>query len=218
MLEISDIRRIKAAQGAAGMGEEAYRELLRERFHATSCKGLSPDDVDDCVRLIKRAGTRRDGWSAGQLGRFRRYRRLAGLGEAQARAEVQAATGRFTELAPDLTDAQFDRTMQLLEQRAEERLAAEGRPWPEGMLPRYWRSRNAGCNQRLLHKLDGLWRELVGYLPEGRRTDEYLCGIVAQATGYPCKSRYGLQTYQVLPTIEALKDRLDGARGGDAMT
>jgi hypothetical protein len=212
MIEARDIKRIKTAQRAAGMSDKDYRAMLRERFHVVSCKELVGTQVGECVHAIKDSVTRQ-GWAPAQLDRFDRYRQLIGWDNARARVEVQAVTGRFNELAPTLTNADFDRVMQVMEQALEAHIRETGGAWPPGMQPRYWRTRNAGCNRRLVRKMTMLWEQLCEFLAEDKRTDDYLCGIVAKATGYPCKSRYGWQTYQVMPTIDALTDRLAYARG-----
>jgi len=213
MIEAKDIRAIKMAQRAAGLEDREYRELLRQRFRVVSCKELSPDQVDSVVKEIRGAGARRGGWQARQLGLLAKYQRALGWETARLRAEVQRVTGTFTELSPSLTQTDFDRTMQVVEAALEAQLGESGGDWPAGMEPRYWRSRNVACSTRLLHRLGELWRELRGHLPEVDRGDAYLCGIIAHATGWPnrgcpCESLYGLQTDQVLPAIEALKDRL----------
>lgn len=217
MIEAKDIRAIKMAQRAAGLEEGEYRELLRKRFRVVSCKELSPDQVGDAVAAIRGSTARRGGWQARQLGVLRKYQGLLGWDQARLRAEIVRVTGAFSELSPSLTQVDYDRAMAVVEAALEEHLAETGDAWPAGMEPRYWRSRNAGCSTRLRHRLEELWRELRGYLPEAHRGDAYLCGIIAQATGWPrhgcpCESLAGLQTDQVLPAIEALKDRLAYAR------
>jgi len=133
---------------------------------------------------------------------------------AQVDILVREVTGWFSIRSPELTERDFDRTMQLLEERVQENLKASGRKWPEGLEPRYWRTRNTGCSTRLTKKLRDLWTQLQPHLPEESRTDKYLASIVTQATGYPCRTPWGLQVFQVLPTIEALKDRIAYAEKG----
>lgn len=212
MLEAKDIRRIKGAQRKVGLEDKEYRALLRERFCVVSCKDLEPGQVGEVVAAI-REGRRRAGWQPGQLAVVRRYQRALGWDAARLRAEVHAVTGAFREDSTSLGQDDFDRVMQALEAALEGHLAATGLGWPRGMEPRYWRRRNAGCNQRLRHRVEGLWRALCPSLAEDDRTERYLRGVVAQASGSPCRSLGEMQAYQALAGIEALKAMVARGRG-----
>lgn len=217
-MDAKDIRRIKVAQRLAGLSEEDYRALLRERFAVVSCKDLRPGQVSEAVDAIKQAGEPEParGWKPAQLAILRRYQRALGWDQARLRAEIALAVGAFREDSPTNTQGEFDRIMVVLETALEEYLAATGKPWPRGMEPTYWRARNAGCNRRLRAKVQVLWRDLQPTLAEEHRTERYLCEMAEQATGRPCRGLAGIQAYQALRLIEALKDRLahERARAG----
>jgi len=218
-ISAASVKAIHAACSRASVDDPAYRAILRQvgeahGFRVTSCKQLDQEWVGEVLEQIGAEATQTDGWTQAQLGRVTRYRRLAGMTAAQVDILVREVSGWLSVRGPQLTERDFDRLMQLLEERAEAHLKARGKPWPKGMQPRYWRTRNAGCSTRLTKKLRDLWTALQPHLPEESRTDGYLAGIVTQATGYPCRTPWGLQVFQVLPTIEALKDRLKYAEEG----
>lgn len=156
--------------------------------------------------------TTREGWQQKQLSTLCRYQRLAGLTRAQLDLLVYEITGWMSIESPHLTQPDYDKTMATLEETVEAHLYQTGKAFPKNMQPRYWRTRNKGANTRLRKKMRDLWIELMPYLPAEERNDTYLAGIIHQATGYPCRAPYGLQAYQVIPAIEALKDRLTYAR------
>lgn len=216
MLTRQSIKAIHAKATRLGLPDSQYRAVLarvgdRHGLFIRSSKDLPQNLVGEVLADLGEE-TRRTGWQIKQLSTLRRYQRLAGLTDSQVDILIYEISGWMSLESPKLTQRDYDRAMATLEETAEAHLHETGKGWPARMQPRYWRTRNQGANTRLRKKMSDLWQELLLLLPAAEQNDKYLAGIISHATGYPCREPYGLKTYQVLPTIEALKDRLTYAR------
>lgn len=185
MAAIDYIKQIHIAKSAAHLSDPEYRQLLFRLTGETSSKALDPDAAELVLKEIKAAAEHRDGWQLGQLKKFSQYRKFAKLTETEARAVLHEVTGIMHESSPDLKQPQFEHVMAELEEKLEAAVTTGKAKLPDGVELRYWRSRVTGKNatSRQLREIETTWRTLCGFLPEEKRTQEYLSGIIAQAAG-----------------------------------
>jgi hypothetical protein len=177
--------------------------------------------------------------------RLHEYARYAGMNDLEYRNILRSSSGCVTSTDPSFDEHAFERTMASLETVLWDRVARSivpdpryctvcGRPLrraklascPEGCEQRrlsawsesYWRDRlprEGWINSRQLWKLRQLWGLLTDYLPPEDRTEEYLAGLIARASGRSlslCVS--GRLQWERIPhasatrATDALRDRL----------
>ena len=156
-------------------------------------------------------------WSKRQKYLVHLYPQLAGLADVERRRVLSDATGQASAADPRLTQRDFDRVMAqyeaLLDYRVQEGFVPAP---PKSKIPniRHWRNRLAGpgeMNTRLRHKMLGLWKRLIPFLPPEERNFRYLGRIASKACGQRDNEIWELKAWQAGLTIEALKDRLSYA-------
>jgi len=151
------------------------------------------------------------------------YKDAATLSDPDYRQVLGEISGCQSAKHPGLTQWHFDQVMAhlegLLHYRIQEGIVS---PPDRRRISNlfHWRRRlptGGGLNSRQANRIRELWTDLVPYLPDAERTDNYLTGIAAKATGYRCADVWHLKAWQAGLLIDALRDRLHYAvRRGDA--
>jgi len=206
------IKRIHAAKSEAHLDDATYRQLLFRVTGVNSSKDLVADQVPEILHEIKElAHEHRDGWQLGQLKKFKQYRKMAKLNENEAREILHEVTGLMNEASPKLDQPQFEHVMAALETRLEEAfVAGKIKKLSDNIDLRYWRGRVTGsmATTRQTREINDTWLELCRYLPEDKRTDDYLQGIIAQAAGRK-PGNIKMTVFVAKSAIDALKRKLE---------
>ena len=207
------IKAIHIAKSAAHLSDPDYRQLLFRLTGETSSKAIGPDAAELVLKEIKAATAQREGWQSGQLKKFSQYRKFAKISENEARQILHEITGIMHEGSPELKQPQFEHVMAALETRLEEQITIGKAALPSGVDLHYWRGRLTGSNatSRQMREIDQTWRTLCGYLPEDKRTEDYLHGIIAQAAGRKTVKR-PYSVFVAKSAIDALKRKLDSEK------
>jgi len=210
-LALKYIRDIHIAKSEACLSDADYRQLLFRLTGETSSKALDQDAAELVLNEIKAVAEHRPGWQVGQLKKFNQYRRFAKLTENEARGILHEVTGVMHEGSPALKQQQFEHVMAALETKLEEQIAAARVKLPSGVDPHYWRGRltGSGATSRQLREIEDTWRTLCGFLPEDKRNQAYLHGIIAQASGRKTVNLDAMSVFVAKSAIDALKRMLE---------
>lgn len=147
------------------------------------------------------------------------YARAARMEEATYRNYVRSEAGVSSVGDPRMSQAGFERLMARLEEFLFQQVDAGKVPDPIGVHRRirdrfHWRNRlprDGGINSRQAYMIQERWTRLSSFLPEDKRTIDYLAGIVRRATWRPVDnnpSTWHLTATEADKILDALQDRL----------